>query len=348
MKDFIIVGQGLAGSILAWNLMQEGCSVLIIDHFDATTSSQVAAGVYLPITGRRIVRTWMADELIPCAEDFYSSLGKFFNTDFIHQLSVLEIPDSVKVYNEWQMRKSHADTGKYIARFHAPDSFSELNCPYGAVELKPSGYVDLKKLLAHLRSYFVQNGSLKDAVFDFKHLQVSDTIRYGDIESKNIIFCEGIAAQSNPYFRHLPFQPSKGEVLTIHSELLPQDYIINKSVFVLPIGNHYFKAGSTYEWKELNNIPTEAAREKLSRQLKELIRVPFEITGHQASVRPSVKARRPFAGMRSGIPNVGIFNGLGTKGVMLSPYLSRHFVNHLLKKEKLMPETDIAQYDDLL
>lgn len=52
--------------------------------------------------------------------------------------------------------------------------------------------------------------------------------------------------------------------------------------------------------------------------------------------------------MRSGIPNVGIFNGLGTKGVMLSPYLSRHFVNHLLKKEKLMAEIDIAQYDDLL
>ena len=82
--------------------------------------------------------------------------------------------------------------------------------------------------------------------------------------------------------------------------------------------------------------------------MKELLRVPFEITGHQASVRPSVKARRPFVGMRTDMPNVGIFNGLGTKGVMLSPYLSKHFTNHLLKKEKLMPEIDIAQYNALL
>ncbi|MBS1765334.1 MAG: FAD-binding oxidoreductase [Bacteroidetes bacterium] len=348
MKDYFIIGQGLAGSMLAWKLMQKGCSVQLIDRFDASASSQVAAGVYLPVTGRRMVRTWLADELIPYAEKFYSSLEDYFKTTFIRSMPVLEIPDSVRTYNEWQMRKENDEAGKYISGFYSSDKFPELHCPHGAVELSSAGFVNLKLLLSRLRSYFISQHALIESVFDFSLLKVDDSIHYGDFEAKNIIFCEGIAAQSNPYFKHLPFQPSKGEILTFRSEQLTQDYIINKSVFVLPIGNHLFKAGSTYEWKELNYCPTEAAREKLTRQLEALLRVPFELTNHQASIRPSVKARRPFAGMRTDIKNVGIFNGLGTKGVMLAPYLAEHLCNHLLHHEKLMPEINIAQYDELL
>jgi hypothetical protein len=32
----------------------------------------------------------------------------------------------------------------------------------------------------------------------------------------------------------------------------------------MPIGNNLFKVGATYEWNELNDLPTEKAKEELN------------------------------------------------------------------------------------
>ena len=63
--DYIIVGQGICGTFLSWNLLKKGKSVLVIDEANPYSSSKVANGVINPVTGRRIVTVWMADELFP-------------------------------------------------------------------------------------------------------------------------------------------------------------------------------------------------------------------------------------------------------------------------------------------
>ena len=159
-----------------------------------------------------------------------------------------------------------------------------------------------------------------------------------------LIFCEGYRAAQNPFWKHLPFLPSKGEVLTIRSQQLHLDHILNKTISILPIGEHLFKVGSTYSWDELNDTPTEKEKANLLQQLGKIIKVPYEVIGHRAAIRPTVKDRRPFIGFHPEQLQVGIFNGLGTKGVLLAPYFANHFADHLLEKTELMKEVDVKRF----
>ncbi|MEX0882137.1 MAG: FAD-binding protein, partial [Cyclobacteriaceae bacterium] len=49
--DFLLIGQGLAGTVLSYRLIKAGFKVHLIDKDEEGTSSKVAAGLYNPITG---------------------------------------------------------------------------------------------------------------------------------------------------------------------------------------------------------------------------------------------------------------------------------------------------------
>ena len=68
--DYLIVGQGIAGTVLSYTLLEKGKTALVIDKNQAQTSSKVATGICNPITGRRWAKTWQGDKLFP----FFASL----------------------------------------------------------------------------------------------------------------------------------------------------------------------------------------------------------------------------------------------------------------------------------
>lgn len=342
--NYIIIGQGIAGTVLAWHLQQQLQSVLIIDKYNTSTSSQVAAGIYLPITGRRIVKSWMSDVFIPFAEKTYRELEQLTGEQFLHTLPVVEIFDSQKTNNEWQLRFGADDIKAVVKKFY-PKNFSDcIISDYGAVELQQTGYVNMPVFLQAMRNYFIQHQMLLEENFVMGDLKVEEKIYYENISADRIIFCEGIAAIDNPYFRHLPYQFSKGEMITIRCESLQEDKIINQGIFILPLGKHLFRVGSTYEWNTLDTSTTATALKKLTDQLRKILKVKFTVTNQMASIRPTVKERRPFIGLHPFYANIGIFNGLGTKGIMLAPYLSQHFTRHLTNGEMLMQEVDVKRF----
>lgn len=51
--DYLIIGQGICGTMLSWNLFREGKKVLVIDDGNEHTPSRAAAGIINPVTGRR-------------------------------------------------------------------------------------------------------------------------------------------------------------------------------------------------------------------------------------------------------------------------------------------------------
>ena len=75
--DFLIVGQGLAGSLLAKELLRRGRSFHVVDDRWKSSSSQVAAGLMTPLTGRRFTLTKDYPELFASAQARLTELGVF-------------------------------------------------------------------------------------------------------------------------------------------------------------------------------------------------------------------------------------------------------------------------------
>ncbi|HNR19598.1 MAG TPA: FAD-dependent oxidoreductase [Bacteroidia bacterium] len=343
--DFIICGQGIAGTLLAWNLLESGKRVLIIDEENVTSSSRVAAGIVIPVTGRRIVKTWMAEECLKEALLTYSALEKLTGESFYKELPVLELLNSVKQKNDWQERITDENISAYVNDIVGRDEIpTGIEAKSGGVELKSCYWLDTKKFLVALRKYFIAENILVSERFDINDAVVTQyLITCKNYTASKIIFCTGYKKISD-WFEGVPFQFSKGEILTIKCEGLTEEYIINNGIFMLPIGNHHFKVGSTYEWKNLDCAPTISGKEKLIADLKTFLNFSFEVTNHEASVRPTIKERRPVIGLHPIAKNIGIMNGLGTKGVLLAPWLSKHFSQHLVAGNSLNEEVDVNRF----
>ena len=343
--DYIIVGQGIAGTLLTYFLEEHGAKVLVIDNYNPTSSSNISSGIIHPITGRRKVKTWMADELIPFAEATYARIESKFGTSFYHKQNILELVDTTKDYNDWLMRSSDEGMKDYFSHEITEELYKNTIIASKKISLKNTGWLDLNKLAAMYREYLTKKNALLDESFIHENLKASgESIQYKDHKASKIIFCDGWLATQNLYWSWLPFLPAKGEILTIHAPDLKLTHILLKTAFVLPLGNNIYKVGSNYEWKELNDIPTQRIKEELINKLKNMITVPFEIIDHKAAVRPAIQDRRPVLGFHPEHKNIGIFNGLGTKGVLLAPWFADQLVKYMYNEAALNKEVDVKRF----
>jgi glycine oxidase len=168
-------------------------------------------------------------------------------------------------------------------------------------------------------------------------------VSYKDIKAKRIVFAEGFGLHSNPFFSNLPLDGTKGELLVIKSPNLKLHIVVKSNIFILPLGNDLYKVGATYDWKDKTNNPTEEGKNELVENLKDLITCDFEVIKHFAGVRPTVKDRRPLVGSHHKYKNIHVLNGLGTRGVMLGPYLATQLFKNITENIPLENEINIQR-----
>src|SRR5215475_9340724 len=87
---FLIVGQGLCGTWLSWFLSKENASFLVIDNNETITPSKVSAGIINPVTGRRMVKVWMAERILSFAHNAYDEIGNFLDVKAISQKNIID------------------------------------------------------------------------------------------------------------------------------------------------------------------------------------------------------------------------------------------------------------------
>lgn len=341
--DFLIIGQGLAGTALGYRLEQEGRQILLIDQPSNNQSSRVAAGLYNPVTGRKMVKSWMAESLFPEIEPFYTKLEQECGRKFLVQKSIYRPFLSVEEQNEWMGHSSDPSIGMFVSRIFTESQYPEMRDPFGGVLLRMSGWLDINELLDGMSGYF--GGRLMQENFDENMLQkVGNGWRYKEVLAKNIIYCNGLGASKSRFFSYLPFAPVKGEILEVEQDFDP-DFIANRGVFRVPLGNGVYRVGSTYTWHDLDVGATETAKNEILSKLLDLVRVPVDsVTSHKTGIRPATKDRKPFLGKHPKEESVYIFNGFGAKGVSLIPYFSNMMAGFLTKSEPIIAEVDIARY----
>lgn len=344
--DYLIIGQGIAGSILSMELIGKGRKVLVIDRYNPNASSVVAAGLVNPITGRRVVKSWMAETVIPFAHEYYRKQEEKFGRKFYSHLDSLEVITGIKELNDWTGRMADESISQYF-RNSAQDEriykgkirdFKKL------IRISDSGWMNIPLFLNAVRNFLRSEKAILEESFEQSQLRIGKFIEYGKVTSSRVVFCEGYAGCKNELWKFIPFVPAKGEILTIKCEELPQEHILLCGIFLVPLGDHLFRVGSTYEWNFKDEAPSAEGRTKLIHELDNFLKLPYEITAHHAGVRPTMKDRRPVIGSHPGHDNVYIFNGLGTKGVVLAPYFAHMLTDHLLNGNSIMDEVNVLRF----
>lgn len=347
--DYVIVGQGLCGTWLSWYLAKENRSFILIDKNEISTPSKVSAGIINPVTGRRMVKVWMAEQVLSFAQDAYNEIGNFLGIPAISQKNIIDFfpnPHQRQVFLE-RMEEGE----EYLHPYPEQNQLNPFfNYDLGCGEIRHCYIAHLEILLPAWRQQLKDNGQLLEENFEMENLAIREqSIQYKNIIAEKIIFCDGVSSFENPFFKQLPFAPNKGEALIVEIPGLPAEHIYKKGFLLAPLGNKdTFWLGSNYQWNFSHPDPSKEFFEQSERHLKAWLKLPFKILEHKAALRPATIERRPFVGLHPNQKNIGIFNGMGTKGCSLAPFFASQLTQHLLYKKEILPEADVKRFSKIL
>jgi glycine/D-amino acid oxidase-like deaminating enzyme len=342
--DFLIIGFGLSGGLLAWELMRRGSRIVVIDSGDLN-ASQVAAGLINPLTGPRFVKTEAIDELLPAAKTFYQELADTFGRIFLIEKPMRRLFHSGIEAAHCRKRLQDEVYRLYVGSMCLTSRDSENEAGY--LEQQQTGYLLTRPLLACLREFLRSRQAYRCATFDYREMCLEAVPGWQDVEPRQVIFCEGFRMRQNPWFSWLPLQPVKGEILTLSHRLAIPDRILHDGHWLIPVGENEIRIGATFERRNIDRQTTFAAKTELAEAAERLFAGlrNAELIAHEAGVRPCTADRRPFIGRHPRYPYLNIFNGFGAKGSLSIPWHCRRFADYLLTGKGLPERCDIRRYE---
>jgi glycine/D-amino acid oxidase-like deaminating enzyme len=347
--NFLIIGQGICGTMLSYFLAKEGKDFLVLDDERPHTATAAAAGIINPVTGRRYVYTWMIDVIMPFAVQTYQQMGEALQVEAVQQKSIIDFFPTPQMRDAFVTRLTEDDT--FLHSFPDQNHFNKyIHYDFGCGEISPAYCVSLGLLLAAWRQQLLQPERVFTETLDINELKVNgDGVQYKNITAEKIIFCDGIESARHPWFNRLPFSPNKGEALLIRAPELTNQYIFKKGLMLAPLPvQHIFWVGSNYQWEYENDQPSEQFYNTTKTHLQHWLKAPFEIVAHKAAVRPATLERRPFVGLHPHLPAIGILNGMGTKGSSLAPFFANQLSQHLVHGLPITEEADIKRFSKIL
>jgi len=344
--DFLIVGQGLAGSLLAWQLLERGSRVLVVDRDEENTCSKVAAGLVTPIFGSGFRVQPDLETVLPEALQFYWDREEQSGMRFFHHTRTARVFRDEAERDLWKKRCE--ESGDRLDPFHGPLRIDTdlVRAPFGGFEMTGGGWLDVPAFLEHTRQHLLERApGYAIARFDSADLDARGTgVCWKNVKARAVVFCEGWRARHNRFFSALPMNPAKGEILELACDpLAEEERILHREGWILPLGNGNFRTGSTYDHEDETADPTGAARERLAARFAATVNAPFTITGQRAALRPTIRQSRVVMGRHPESPGVLLFNGLGSKGVLNGPHHAAALARHLLEDEPLDPRFDLRE-----
>lgn len=329
-KTYLIVGQGLAGTLLSFEFRKRGVPHRVLDSPVLSQSSRIAAGLANPIVLKRLKWVRQAEEYLHKALPTYRSLENLLSQSLVREITLKHLFRSPGEINDWQalstqkLFKEHlGSTSKAIPQY--------IKAPYGFGNLENVFWLDTAKLISAYRNLLRQ-----------EQLLIEDQWQPGDhYQDYEIILAQGHQIRAlRPELAEC-FRPSRGELLMIESAALDDSDCWHAGVFILPHGDGRFKVGASYHHDYFEDQPSEAGQSFLESKLQDMFQEPYKVLEHWAGVRPNTKDRQPLLGS---FKDYHIFSGTGSRGVLAGPYLARRMADYLLEQKALPEALNISRF----
>lgn len=308
----LIVGQGLAGTALGLELEAAGRPFAIASEGQAQAASLVAAGLVNPVAGQRFVKVWGVDELLPFAAQWYRAVGARLGVTLWHPL---------------QLHRKFAnpvEAGRAARKLASGELGPLASAADDGLAIQGAAWVDLPALLGAARERWRASGCLREREVRAEDLQASEGgVSWRGEAFDAAVLCTGHGALARVFFPELPLERAKGEILRVRGARLAPGRAVSRGTWVLAEAEGRARIGATYERGVEDILPTEAARERLLEEARQLVAGDLVVSDQRAGVRVSLPDRLPAVGWASAAARVGFLGALGSKGTLFAPWLAR-------------------------
>ena len=343
--DYLVVGSGLAGILFCEVLRKHGKTFVIVDD-NSQKSSVIAGGLYNPVILKRFTSVWKSNEQLEIALPMYKELENYLNVILDYKIPVLRLFTSVEEQNNWFSASDKPNLSTFLKPEINNYHNKSIKSNYGFGEVLNTGRIDTNIMILAFKEKLSKENRFLESSFDYKKLIHSkDEISYNEIKANQIVFAEGFGLNQNPFFNYLPLNGTKGELLIIDAPDLNIDFVLKSAVFLIPLGKDKYIVGATYEFNDKTNAVTKSGREELLTKLNSFINCKYTVVSQVAAMRPTVKDRRPLVGQHQKNKNLYVLNGLGTRGVMIAPYVADKLFQFIENGKPLDSEIDINRYE---
>lgn len=344
MKHSLIVGYGLAGFHYANTLQQKNKDFCILTD-QAEGASRNAGGILNPTVLKRFTLAWKGTLFYDAAIATYSKFEKKHAASVFKELPIHLYFNENAAHNNWSVAAQQEGLNRFLLPPIEQETSDAIKAKFGYAALQKVGKLEIEKTLDLFKKTLTKDQFIHE-VFDYNALQICDDgIRYKGIQAKHIVFCEGYGLKKNPWFSYLPLTGSKGEFLHIRARGLSTKAIIKGSLFIAPMEKDLFWVGASFNREDKTPKPTATGKEWLLSKLKQRLKTPFDIVFHGAAIRPTVQDRRPLLGGHPQYKNLFVFNGFGTRGVLMGPLLSQWLYAYIEDKKELPKEVAIDRFE---
>ena len=318
-----IIGQGLAGSLLALSLHDKGIPVVVQDVGMPGKATHVAPGIVNPLAGRNFRPPERIDEFLVEVGECMTNARTRLGVNFWNPCPILRMFAEPTQIDRFERNLSKAESDAFVGEQFLENSFPQLNDVFGSFMTRQGGWANLPLLTSTVRDWLKANKLLIEEEWDPKEADANN-------QNEVLCFCEGWQVSNNPHWSFIPHNPAKGEMLIVRfEEDLPRDRIYNQSCWVQPIEEDLWRVGATYSWSDFEGGPSLEGAEDLQERLQLLAKVPFQVQDQVAGVRPIVEDYRPVIGQHPEKANWFILNAMGSKGVLQAPSSVKHLMQLL-------------------
>ena len=195
--------------------------------------------------------------------------------------------------------------------------------------------LDVNSYLGYLRDGL---SAYTEEQFDMDEVDFyTEGLRYKGESYEKLFLCMGVEHNL------AGIQITRGQYSLTDIPGLKLDSMLKGKHFVIPKGKS-FLVGASFSFKNNSLEPNEDDLREFSSFLKEDLALSnFTFTSHTVGLRAASKDRKPIMGQLS--PSCYVLNGLGARGVLMSPLLANMLVKQAYETHPLPKELDLKRFN---